>query len=256
MFTRLLAAALASGVLAGVLISFVQEFTTTPLIRQAEKYESAARADLRPARAVLVRRAGGEGLIRFVQGGESHGGAGDRGGHAPAWAPEDGIERTLFALLVNIVAGVAFAALLVTAFGLRGAPVNARKGVVWGLAGFAVFAAAPSLGLPPEVPGAQAAGIGARQAWWAFAAASTGAGLWLLVFRVRIAFHIVGVALLALPHLIAAPNPELVGGPVPPELAGQFVAASLATSLVFWAMLGWFAGKFYERFVFRAQPAS
>ena len=65
-----------------------------------------------------------------------------------------------------------------------------------------------------------------------------------------------GVALLALPHLIAAPNPELVGGPVPPELAGQFVAASLATSLVFWAMLGWFAGKFYERFVFRAQPAS
>lgn len=255
MFARLLAATLASGVLAGVLISLVQEVTTTPLILQAETYESQAEAGPAPAQAMLWRQVRGDSGIRFVHGDESSGGTGAGNGDATAWSPEDGIERTLFTVLANIVTGVAFAALLVAAFGLRGAPVSARKGVVWGLAGFTVFAAAPSLGLPPEVPGAMAAEIGIRQAWWALAAASTAAGLWLLVFQSRIAFHIVGVALLALPHLIGAPHPDHVGGLVPPELAGQFVSASLATSLVFWAMLGWLAGRFYEQLVSRRATA-
>ena len=249
MFARLLAATLASGVLAGVLVSFVQEVTTTPLILQAETYEARAEAVPAPAPAMLWRRAHGDGAIRFVHGDETHGGTGSGRGDANTWSPEDGIERTLFTVLTNIVTGVAFAALLVAAFGLRGAPVSARTGVVWGLAGFAVFAAAPSLGLPPEVPGAMAAEIGVRQAWWALAAASTAAGLWILVFQSRTAFHIAGVGLLALPHLIGAPHAEHVGGPVPPELASQFVSASLATSLVFWAMLGWLAGRFYGQLV-------
>ena len=255
MFARLLAVTLASGVLAGVLISLVQEVTTTPLILRAETYETRAEAGPAPAQAMLWRQAHGDRAIRFVHGDESHGGAGSGSGDAAAWSPEDGIERTLFTVLTNIVTGVAFAALLVAAFGLRGAPVSARKGVVWGLAGFTVFAAAPSLGLPPEVPGAMAAEIGIRQAWWALAAASTAAGLWILVFQSRVHVHIAGVALLALPHLIGAPHPEHVGGPVPPELAGQFVAASLATSLVFWAMLGWLSGRFYEQLVSRREAA-
>ena len=253
MFARLLAATLASGVLAGFLISAVQEVTTTPLILQAETYETRAAAVLAPAQAMLRTRIHGDGAIRFVHGDESSGGAVSGNGNDAAWSPEDGIERTLFTVLTNIVTGVAFAALLVAAFGLRGAPISSRKGVVWGLAGFAVFAAAPSLGLPPEVPGAMAADLGIRQVWWALTAASTAAGLWLLVFQSRIAFHVAGVALLALPHLIGAPHPEHVGGPVPPELAGQFVSASLVTSLVFWAMLGWLAGRFYEQLVSRRE---
>ena len=248
MFARLLATALASGVLAGILISLVQEITTTPLIIQAERFESLG-ANAVPANAISWNSSGVGGSIRLVHVGESHGSTGGDGEGSGVWQPEEGIERSFYTVLSNIVAGVAFAALLVAAFGLSKTRITPRSGIVWGLAGFTVFAAAPSLGLPPEVPGALAAEIGARQSWWALAAASTAAGLWLLVFRSRVVLHILGVALLALPHLIGAPHPEIVGGSVPPELAAQFAAASLVTSLVFWAILGWLAGKLYGRFV-------
>ena len=34
---------------------------------------------------------------------------------------------------------------------------------------------------------------------------------------------------------------------MPPEMAGHFVAASLATMAVFWVLLGWLAGSLYGR---------
>jgi predicted cobalt transporter CbtA len=43
----------------------------------------------------------------------------------------------------------------------------------------------------------------------------------------------------------------VLGGPVPPELAAHFVAASLGTGLIFWALLGWIGGKSNHRFVER-----
>ena len=56
-----------------------------------------------------------------------------------------------------------------------------------------------------------------------------------------------GVGALALPHAIGAPHPHGGSGAVPPELAAQFVAASIATMAVFWALLGWFAGATFRR---------
>ena len=58
-----------------------------------------------------------------------------------------------------------------------------RQGLLWGLAGFAVFTLAPSLGLPPELPGH--AGGRARPAPGLVAAhrAATAGGLALLAFR-------------------------------------------------------------------------
>ena len=50
-----------------------------------------------------------------------------------------------------------------------------------------------------------------------------------------------------LPHLIGAPQPARIGGPVPPELAGHFVAASLVTAAIFWCALGWLSGTFWQR---------
>ena len=48
----------------------------------------------------------------------------------------------------------------------------------------------------------------------------------------------------ALAYLIS----EKLGGPVPPELSAQFVAASLVTTAVFWTILGWLSGTLYRRF--------
>lgn len=240
MIRKVLASALLSGLLAGVLITVVQEFTTTPIILHAEQFEGGGEADGDAGLAFLNDLYEG-GTFILAHGDEDHGGE-------AAWAPEDGIERSFYTLITNLLTGVAFALLLVGGFVLYGKPVDARRGVMWGMAGFATFTIAPALGLPPEVPGAMAADIGARQVWWLFAAVATGAGLWLLVLGSQWWMRAVGIVLIALPHVVGAPQPAEMGGAVPPELAGHFVAASLVTAFVFWAVLGWLAGKFYERF--------
>lgn len=40
------------------------------------------------------------------------------------------------------------------------------QGLLWGLAGCATFVLAPTLGLPPELPGTAAADLTLRQTWW------------------------------------------------------------------------------------------
>ncbi|MGV8769566.1 CbtA family protein, partial [Pseudomonas aeruginosa] len=53
--------------------------------------------------------------------------------------------------------------------------------LLWGLAGYAVFCLAPSLGLTTELPGTAAADLVQRQYWWIATAAATAVGLALLV---------------------------------------------------------------------------
>jgi cobalt transporter subunit CbtA len=236
MIRKVLASALVSGLLAAVLVTVIQEFTTTPIILHAEEYEG-----------------GGDGedhafLNDLYEGGSFILAHGDVDHDDGAWAPENGLERTFYTFVANLVAGVGFALLLVAGFVLHGKPIDARRGVIWGLAGFATFAIAPSLGLPPEVPGSMAAELGARQMWWLATVIATGVGLWCLVFATPLWLKALGVLAIVLPHAFGAPQPDHMGGPVPPELAGHFVAASLATAFIFWAALGWLAGRTYERF--------
>lgn len=143
--------------------------------------------------------------------------------------------------------GVGFALILTGLFALRGRPVDARQGLLWGLGGFAVFALAPSLGLPPKLPGTQAAALGLRQFWWLATALATAGGLVFLVFLKALTWRIAGIALIVLSHLIGAPHPHEAGGSAPAELAAQFVAASLIASAIFWAVLGGSAGWLYGR---------
>ena len=218
MLKRILLAAMVAGLVGGIVISIVQEFTTTPLILHAEEFENA------PADNPAAPAQGGE-----------------------AWAPEDGIERTIFTSFGNIVAGIGFALMLVAGFALHGGEIDGRRGIIWGLAGFTVFSLAPALGLPPEVPGAMAAELVPRQGWWLATAGATALGLGLMVFGRNTAWIVLGVVVLALPHVIGAPQPAKLGGPVPPELAAHFVAASLVTAAVFWTMLGWLSGTLYRR---------
>jgi cobalt transporter subunit CbtA len=235
MFRQIFATALVAGIVAGLGMSVLQEFTTTPIILHAEQFENSSGG------------AHGHGML---QGPErlflAHGPAAETA-EPEAWAPEDGIERTLFTSLANILAGVGFALLLAAAFALAGKPIDGRKGVVWGLAGFAVFTLGPALGLPPEVPGSMAAELGGRQAWWLGCAAATAAGLWMMVFRQGIAWAALGIVLIAAPHIVGAPQPERIGGAVPPELAGHFAAASIVTTAVFWCALGWLSGTVWQR---------
>jgi cobalt transporter subunit CbtA len=212
-FRRIVATALFAGLAAGFVLFVVQQSWVTPLILEAETFETA---------------------------GAGHQEHGHEHGHP--WAPQDGIERTLFTLLADVLNGFGFALLLGAAIAFSGRQVNWRLGLVWGLAGFAVFGAAPALGLPPDPPGVDAGELVPRQAWWLGTAAATALGLWLLALTKRRALKVLGVLALVAPHVIGAPALDIHAGPVPPELVNEFIAASLVATGVFWLVIGTMSG--------------
>ena len=221
MFQRIFLTALIAGAIAGLFAAGVQRIRIIPLIESAEVYEA----------------------------GEGHGG--DAGaGLAEAWQPQAGLERTAYTALADILAGIGFAFLLTGAIalaGLRGYVINAQRGILWGAAGFTVFALAPALGLPPLPPGMEAAGLVQRQVWWIATATTTALGLGLVVFPRRLVYPMIGVGLLILPHLIGAPEPPEIGGKVPSGIVAEFVVASLAAAGLFWLLLGAITGWLYHR---------
>ncbi len=244
MFRRIVFAAFAAGLVVGLITTVLQELVTTPLILEAEKYEGKEHpASLSPS----ALRANGQPDRLFVLAAEHGVDAEDEG-----WAPADGLERSVYSALANIVVAVGYALLLIGCFALYGKPVTARQGVIWGVAGFAVFTLGPALGLPPEVPGAMAADLVSRQIWWLSTVAASAIGLWLLVFPSAGWLKALGVMALIAPHAVGAPHPAQIGGAVPPEIAGHFAAASIVLSAVFWALLGWFGGAIYDRLGRRA----
>jgi cobalt transporter subunit CbtA len=230
MIARVLIAALLAGLVAGLAAAAVQLHKVTPLILEAETYEGSA--------------AGGHS---HVEEGHDHG-TGDHE-HA-AWAPEDGLERSAFTVLANILIGVGWALLLVGGFVLSRRRIDWRSGLLWGLGGFAAFALLPAIVLPPEVPGAAAAPLATRQALWFGVALSGAAGLAFLAFARHLAVRVLGAVLVLAPLFIATPHGEGHGS-VPPELAAQFVTASLGMAAVFWIVLGGASGFCYRRFVAR-----
>lgn len=213
--------AVIAGVVAGLALTGLQRIAVVPLILEAETYETAG-AD-----------------------GSTHSHAHDDAGHSHDAAPveaEDGDgTRTLFTLLANLVSAAGFALLLAAGMALAraaGHRVEWKRGLLWGLAGFCAIQLAPALGLPPELPGAAAAELGARQGWWVLTAALTAAGLAWLAFVPRAWLKPLGLVAIILPHLIGAPAPEHHGGLAPEALARDYVYAALITNGVFWLILG------------------
>ncbi|MBI6939990.1 CbtA family protein [Pseudomonas putida] len=214
-----------SGLLAALLLTLLQSFWVAPLILQAETYESAAPAA------------------------EHHSHGEEAGGHEhndEAWSPEDGWQRILSTTGGNLVVAVGFALILAALYSLR-EPSRVTTGALWGLAGFAVFCLAPTLGLPPELPGTAAADLGQRQSWWIGTAAATALGLALLVFARHWLFKVLGAVLLVVPHVIGAPQPDVHQSLAPEALETQFKIASWVTNAAFWLALGLLSAWLYRR---------
>ena len=55
------------------------------------------------------------------------------------------------------------------------------------------------------------------------------------------------MALIALPHLVGAPQAPTDGSAVPAGLAAEFAAASVAIAASFWIVLGGIGGWLYAR---------
>lgn len=226
--------ALLAGVSAGVVNWGIQMLGTTPLILEAETYENAVPADSTSEPVATTTHAHADGSAH--------------GHDAEAWGPEDGWERNLYTLGANVVTGVGFAFLLTAAIVVFGKGADWRRGILWGLAGFACFSLAPAFGLPPELPGTEAAPLAERQVWWIGTAIATGAGLFAAAKLRNIAGYAIGVVLIALPHVVGAPHPEMPGALAPEELERKFIIVAIATSLVFWLVLGVLTGAFFKRY--------
>jgi cobalt transporter subunit CbtA len=177
-FRRLVWVALCAGLLSGIVVAAAHQIGTVPVILKAEVFEKAA---------------------EHAQPAHVHPGA-TAGEQAAAWEPEDGIERTAYTLLADLLTGIGFALLLAAGLALQGGTVTWRTGLFWGLAGFATFTLAPGLGLPPELPGTEAAPLLQRQLGWVTTAAATGGGLALLAFTRRVSHRNLPSALLPRPR--------------------------------------------------------
>jgi len=226
-FRNIVVVAALAGAIAGLGMTVAQQISTVPLILKAEVYEGAAPAHDHGDAAAAQTEA------------HEHGG----------WSPADGVERTFFSALANIVTGIGFALLLVAASELFGGIKDWRQGLFWGLAGFTVFTLAPGLGLPPELPAMPAAELGPRQLWWIGTAISTALALGLLFYGRSAVAAVAAIVLLVMPHLIGAPQPVSYESPIPEGLHHSFVVAVVLTTLLFWMLLGGLTGLLRGRFV-------
>jgi cobalt transporter subunit CbtA len=234
---RIVLPALIAGILAGLLLTGLQYIEVIPLIYEAESYETAG--------------AGGHAHDE-IGASDVHGSHSHNHDHGDAaWAPDDGLERFAMTLLANVVAAIGFGLLLAVAFSVLAARervVAWRAGLLWGLAGFGIFNFAPALGLPPELPGSEAAALESRQIWWIATVVLTALGLGLIAFARPVYLRALGLVPLALPHIVGAPAPEEHGGLAPAEMAERYIYASLITSALFWIALGSLTAAIHRRF--------
>ncbi len=276
LFRGIIFNALLVGLMTGVLLSVAQQIGVVPIIFAAEQYETAEVAvseapAIKSQQALTVAQDEGQSghdhgshdnhssaeknvassaaithVVAHEPAGNTHSG---HSHDAQAWEPADGLERTFYTYLSNILAAIGFAAVmlaLMTQVQLQGqAKLSAARGLLWGLAGFAAFFVAPGIGLPPEIPGIETTAIESRQSWWLLAVLSVAAGLAIIAFAPSL-FKLAGIASLALPYIVGAPHPAgpAFTHPDPAavaalsELHGQFIIASGVSNLIFWLALG------------------
>jgi len=221
MFRRIATAAALAGLVSGLLLTAIQRVSIEPMIRDAELREEAAAATKQSA----------------AQPADAH-------AHA-AWEPANAAERLFATAAANIVIATGFALLVAAAMTLRGAE-GWRAGAIYGLAGFAALFVAPSLGLPPELPGSAAAALDARQLWWAGTALATGAGLAIAAFCTSPLLRVLGVALLIAPHAIGAPHLAEPSSIHSAEAARRFVGSTYAANAVLWLVIGAMVGAWLK----------
>ena len=258
MISKTLTTVILTGFVAGLLVTGAQLLRVTPLILKAEKYELGQIAVPHTHASIGITHdhvLNGTPLATHMKMEALHETQASKHDHsgvthdhsAESWVPENGVERTFFTVVSNIVTGIAFSLMLVAVYLLLGKHVDSNSGLLWGAAGFVVFSAAPALGLPPELPGMTVAALESRIVWWVGTVFSTVIGIGLFTETKTMIPKIVAVTLLAAPHIIGAPHPQLFESFVPAELSAQFVVASLATSAFFWMVLGTATGYFYQR---------
>ena len=225
MIGKIVLAALVAGMAAGFILSGIQYFKLSPLIAAAERYEQSSSAS-------CVETMPGMQMC----------------GNDKAWEPKEGVERLSFTTLASVVAGAGFAVALAGISLLSNVPITRQNGVIWGLCGFLCVNVATGAGLPPELPGMAQADLLQRQLWWGGTILVTGTGIYLVAFGRASWSPFLAIVLIALPHVIGAPEGGEGPSALPAKLAAQFAGSATAAMAVFWLLIGGFMGIILPRF--------
>jgi len=224
-FRQIFLAACLTALVASLGFSLYQFYFVNPIIFAAEVYEIADPIDLYAT------------------------------SQAEEWAPSDDIERSFFTLVANFLMSLAFSLLLGCAMVFSGSS-STLKGLAWGGGAYLSLFVAPSLGLPPEIPGMEAADLNQRQIWWMLAVSLTGIGLAIFAFSPRY-YKGMGLILIMLPHLMGAPIAEIHGFSHPDpaavqvltELWHQFIVQTSIANALLWIIIGATTGFLCHKFI-------
>ena len=224
-FRTLVLSAFFIAIVAGLVFSAYQALIITPIIVNSEVYEVAEPVSNQP---------------EVIE----------------AWVPEDGLERHSWSFATNFLLCFAYALILLSAMTIKSS-VNTIKGLFWGGAAYLSIFVAPALGLPPEIPGMEAAHLEGRQAWWIFTVIITLLALWLIAFQSPIN-KVIGIVLIVIPHIIGAPQPEIHGfantdvkviEALTPLWHDFILQTSIANALL-WFVIGGLSGYLVKKYIY------
>lgn len=241
MTVRVLLAAIAAGLIAGLFMTPVQAVKVVPVIMQAETYEGGTHSH---DAADHVHEDGSEHTADHQPVAAKDSAAHDHG--------DESGETLLFGrffntLVANLVTGAGYGLLLAGVSLAAGSAITFTNGLAWGFVGWLCVQLLPALGLPPELPGFPHIDLTERQIWWVATVVLSVAGFWFLALYKSQWFRALGVLLLFAPQMWGAPQPTDIASEVPAYLASQYATASLATTLFFWLVLGLALGFLWDR---------
>lgn len=243
MIRKVLAVAVATGLLVGLVMAAVLQVTTTPMILKAEVYERSAHATAEGKSARVAFPRLGSLMLRTHET-EPHAAVPKAGG---GWEPAEGFQRALATSAATVAVALGYAFVLIGCMVFARERIEPKRALLWAVAAFAASGLAPALGLAPELPGSAAGDLLLRQFWWAMTTVATAAGLFLTVRVPQASAKAAGVALLLAPHLVGAPRPVGFTSTAPAELAASFAAASLVVHALLWCLVGLGVGWFWTR---------
>lgn len=233
MLKQIFTSALFAGIAAGLISALLQFWLVTPVLLEGEAYETGAKNHFA---GVLIVDGEDPAPVEIES-------------EAPPTFSQE-IARHGMTVAMNMVVFTGFALILVAGIATAasaGHEINAKSGIIWGVAGFLAIHLAPAAGLYPELPGTPADDIYLRQMWWITTVVSTIVGLALIAFGNRVSLGLLGAVFIAAPHIIGAPHLDFYAGVAPPELSALFVSRTLAVACASWAVLGCVAGAAWHR---------
>ena len=261
-FPRLIWSSLAVALLVGTVQTGVQRWQAAPIILAAEVYEEqkseapapvtapVAASVAAPAQAVAVQQP-----VLVVESAHEH-------GTAKEWEPENGAERIGWTWVANMLHAFSMALLVFAVMGVwryqRGTALTAPQlAACVAAAGWLSFHLWPTLGLPAEVPGMEAAPLHARQLWSVLAVGSAAAACALLGFVTAKWRWPAAAVLLVLPFAVGSPQlqGDSLAGYSPEahaaleQLLKQFFWATTWVALSFWFSMALACGQVFQRWL-------